>query len=95
MNILDHGIHLAQMMPFEELDQVLDLITVNGAKTMQMQAFYGIEKGKPANFIVLDAQSEFEAISERAGVLASVRKGEFLFKKRPAAFEEKNAFFTV
>lgn len=95
MNILDHGIHLAQMMSFEELDQVLDLITVNGAKTMQMQAFYGIEKGKPANFIVLDAQSEFEAISERAGVLASVRKGEFLFKKRPAAFEEKNAFFTV
>lgn len=93
MNILDHGIHLAQMMSFEELDHVLDLITVNGAKTMQMQDSYGIEKGKPANFIVLDAESEFEAISERADVLSSIRKGEFLFRKSQTVLEEKDAFF--
>ena len=45
---------------------------------------YGIEEGKPANFIVLDAKTEFEAICERAGIVASVRKGEFLFQKEPA-----------
>ena len=87
MNILDHGIHIAQMMSFEEIHNVLDLITVNGAKTMNLSDSYGIEAGKPANFIVVDAKSEFEAICERADVTASVRNGEFLFKKAPVQFE--------
>lgn len=87
MNVLDHGIHIAQMMSFEEIDNVLDLITVNGAKTLHISEDYGIEAGKPANFIVVDAKSEFEAICERADVLASVRGGEYLFKKAPVSYE--------
>lgn len=83
MMILDHGIHICQMMSFQEIDHALDLITVNGAKTMHLQDFYGIEEGKPANFVVINAKSEFEAICERAGILASVRNGEFLLQKEP------------
>ena len=94
MNILDHGIHIAQMMSFEEIDNVLDLITVNGAKTMNLSDSYGIEEGKPANFIVVDAKSEFEAICERADVMASVRNGEFLFKKAPVTFEVLSEFMS-
>lgn len=92
MNVLDNGIHIAQMMSFEEIDNVLDLITVNGARTMHLTDSYGIELGKPANFIVLDAESEFEAVAERADVSASVRNGEFLFKKAPVAYEAQNDF---
>lgn len=83
MMILDHGIHIAQMMSFEEIDNALDLITTNGAITMNIQDQYGIEEGKPANFIVLSAKSEFEAVCERAGVLASIRNGKTLFWKEP------------
>jgi cytosine deaminase len=90
MMILDHGIHIAQMMSPDEIENALDLVTVNGAKTMSITERYGIEEGKPANFIVLDAQSEFEAICERAGTLASVRNGEFLYRKNPAEFAELN-----
>lgn len=43
MNVLDNGIHIAQMMSFEEMDNCLDLITVNGAKTMNISDIYGIE----------------------------------------------------
>lgn len=92
MNVLDNGIHIAQMMSSEEIDNVLDLITVNGARTMHLTDSYGIELGKPANFIVLDAESEFEAVAERADVSASVRNGEFLFKKAPVAYEAQNDF---
>ena len=87
MMILDHGIHLAQMMSFEEIDNDLDLITTNGATTMNVQNMYGIEEDKPANFIVLNAKSEFEAICERSEVLSSVRNGKFLFKKQPRIVE--------
>ena len=81
MNILDNGIHLAQTMSFEELDKCLDLITTNGAKTLNVQDQYGIEEGKPANFLVLDAKTPFEAVRQRADVLASIRHGEYLFKR--------------
>ena len=92
MNSLDHGIHIAQMMSFEEIDHVLDLITVNGAKSLYITDQYGIEVGKEANFIVVDAKSEFEAICERADVFASVRKGEYLFKKKPQEYECQDTF---
>ena len=83
MMILDHGIHIAQMMNPNEIENALDLVTINGAKTMNLKD-YGIEVGKSANFIVLDAKNEFDAICERASVLASVRHGEFLYQKEPA-----------
>lgn len=83
MNILDHGIHIAQMMSPKENENDLDLVTVNGAKTMNLTENYGIGIGKPANFIVLNAKTEFEAICERAGVLASIRNGDYVFKKEP------------
>lgn len=82
MNVLDQGIHISQMMSFEEIDSCLDLITVNGAKTLNITDSYGIEAGRAANFIVVDASSEFEAVCERADVLASIRNGEYLFKRR-------------
>ena len=92
MNVLDNGIHIAQMMSFEEMDNCLDLITVNGARTMNISEKYGIEAGKPANFIVVDAKSEFEAVCERADVVASVRDGEYLFKKAPVKYEALSDF---
>lgn len=87
MNILDHGIHLAQTMSFEQLETCLDLITFNGAKTLNIQDQYGIEVGKPAHFLVLDASSPFEAIRQRANVLASIRFGEYLFKHADPQYE--------
>lgn len=84
MNILDHGIHICQMMSFEEIDKALDLITVNGAKTMHLSDEYGLEVGKPASFLILEADSAFEAIRQRADVIRSVRNGKELFVKQIA-----------
>lgn len=87
MNILDNGIHLAQTMSFDELERCIDLITYNGAKTLNVEDQYGIEAGKPANFLVLDANSPFEAVRQRADVLASIRHGEYLFKLPEPSYE--------
>ena len=80
MNILDNGIHLTQIMSPEEIEKDLDLITYNGARCLNIQDRYGLDVGKDANFIVLDGDSPFDVIRNRAGVLASIRKGEYLFK---------------
>ena len=90
MNILDAGIHIAQMMSIEEISNSLDLITVNGARTLNILDQYGIEAGKPANFIILNAKGEFEAVCNRVSVACSVRDGEFLFERAPEVITTTN-----
>ena len=89
MNILDNGIHLAQIMSPEDIKTNLNLITYNGARCLNIQDRYGLDVGKDANFIVLDGDSPFDVIRNRAGVLASIRKGEYLFKKKPVEYDVK------
>lgn len=87
MNILDNGIHLAQIMSPEEIMSDFDLITYNGARCLNIHDNYGLETGKPANFIVLNESSVYEAIRKRVDVLASVRNGDFLFRRREPEYE--------
>lgn len=87
MNILDNGIHLTQVASFDELETAFDLITFNGAKTMMLEDQYGLDEGKQANFIVLNESSVFEAIRKRVEVLASVRNGNFLFRRREPEYD--------
>lgn len=54
---------------------------------MNVEDAYGIEVGKPANFLVLDADTPFEAVRQRADVLASIRHGEYLFKRPDPSYE--------
>lgn len=81
MNILDNGIHATQLMRKEDFDRNFDLVTYNGAHLMQLDDVYGLDEGKDANFIILDAVSPFDAQRRRVECLASVRNGEFLFQK--------------
>lgn len=84
MTVLDFGLHICHLMSIPEIENSFDYITVNGARTLSIQDNYGIQPGNPANFIVLDASTPYEAICERVGVLSSVRNGKFLFRKQPA-----------
>lgn len=87
MNILDNGIHLSQVASYEALETAFDLITCNGARTLMLDDQYGLEVSKPANFIVLNESSVFEAIRKRVDVLASVRNGNFLFRRKAPEYD--------
>ena len=56
------ALFLCHMSGYEEINTILDLITDNAAKLLCIQDRYGIEEGKPADFLVLDAPSAFEAL---------------------------------
>lgn len=92
MNILDHGIHISQLMTTNDINNTLDLITINGAKALNIDDSYGIKCGNNANFIVLDAKNEFDAICNRASVIASIRNGDFLFEKEPTKIKQQINF---
>lgn len=56
------ALFLCHMSGYEEIQDVLDLITTNAARTLRIQDRYGIEEGKPASFLILDAPSAFEVL---------------------------------
>ncbi|WP_323028460.1 amidohydrolase family protein [Gelidibacter japonicus] len=92
MNILDNGIHLAQTMSPKEIETVFDLITYNGARCLNIHDSYGLEVAKAANFIVLNESTVYEAIRKRVDVLASVRNGDFLFRRKEMAYDVPLSF---
>lgn len=53
---------LCHMSGYAEIQDVLDLITTNAARVLRIQDRYGIEEGKPADFLILDAPNAFEAL---------------------------------
>jgi cytosine deaminase len=72
------GLHVCQLMGYEEIMNSYRFITTNAAKTLHISDNYGIECGKSANFIVLDAKNYFEALSSNSAVVASYRNGKEL-----------------
>nr|WP_293658895.1 hypothetical protein [uncultured Phascolarctobacterium sp.] len=62
-----------------------------GEGNKQHQGSNSIEAGKPANFIVLNAKGEFEAVCNRVSVACSVRDGEFLFERTPEVINTANS----
>src|SRR5690625_2645994 len=83
LQVLNMGIHASQLMGYEQIKQSMDLNTTNSAKTMHIEDRYGIEVGKPANLIVLNAQDEFDAIRKQAEVTHSIRNGKLLAQTKP------------
>lgn len=86
---VDFGLHLGHMMSLEQINNGLDFITINGAKTLSIEEGYGLKEGNSANFIVLDAPDELTAIRERAHVIRSVRNGETIVEKIPELLVKK------
>src|SRR5699024_5064327 len=84
LQVLHMGLHVGQMMGYNEINDSLHLISTNSAKAMHVQNQYGIEVGRPGNLIVLDADSGYEAVRKQAVVLYSVRNGKILSQTSPA-----------
>lgn len=85
-DVVLNGLYVTQMMGHQQIVDSYRFITHNAARTLQLEE-YGIEVGKPANFIVFDANDWVEALSFNADVLVSYRGGRELYKTEPARRE--------
>ena len=68
------GSHLLWMMMPQDRELLYDMITVNPAKIMRIQE-YGLEAGKPANLVVLNATDLREAFVYHSEPLYVIRNG--------------------
>ena len=77
------GLHVCQMMGYEEILNSWRFITENAAGTLHIRDHYGLAVGRPADFVVMDAENWFDALSRNAAVLLSVRGGRVLAQAAP------------
>ena len=81
---LHMGLHVCQMMGYEEILDSYKIITHNAAKTLNLGDSYGIKEGNPASFIVLNSDNFYNALNEKKEVLYNFTKGKLISKTEPA-----------
>ena len=74
LQVLHMGLHVCQLMGYEQIDNGLNLVTHHSAKTLQLDD-YGIQVGNGANLIILPAESGFDAVRRQVTARYSVRQG--------------------
>ena len=88
--------HTAHLSGNKDILDLFDMITTNGAKTLNLQN-YGIKEGNPADFIVLDAKNEREAIRLTSEVLYVYKNGKLILETTPSkrALKIKNKDYNI
>lgn len=84
LQVLHMGLHVCQIMGYEQINDSLNLISCHSARTLNVQDRYGIEVGKPANLLILPAENGFDAVRRQVPVRYSIRHGRVIADTRPA-----------
>ncbi len=83
LEVAHMGLHVAQMTSQSQMRACFDAVTVNGARLMGLET-YGLEVGKAADFVLLQARDPIEAIRLRATRLLVVRRGQVVARCAPS-----------
>lgn len=83
LDVLNMGIHVSHLTGYQQIQDSLDLITKNGAKTLNRENVYGIEEGKPANLLIVPADDTYDLIRRHVKPEFSIRNGNVIMKRQP------------
>ncbi|MGL5811785.1 MAG: cytosine deaminase [Aeromonas sp.] len=84
LQVLHMGLHVCQIMGYEQINDSLKLIGEHSARTLNVQERYGIAVGKPANLVILPAENGFDAVRRQVPVRYSIRHGKVIAQTQPA-----------
>ena len=83
LEVAQMGLHVGQMTSQAQVRACFDAVTVNAARVLGL-ADYGVEVGRAADFVLLQARDPAEAIRLRAARLLVVRRGTVVARSAPA-----------
>ncbi|MGA5657092.1 cytosine deaminase [Rahnella contaminans] len=83
LQVLHMGLHVCQLMGYQQIDDGLKLITTYSARTMNLTD-YALQDGNPANLVILPAQNGFDAVRRQTPVRYSIRQGQLIAQTEPA-----------
>jgi cytosine/creatinine deaminase len=76
-------VHVAQMTGLKEIDACFEMITTNGARSLQV-GDYGLTVGNPANIIVLSVEDAFSAIRFQVTPRYVISQGRMIAETVPS-----------
>lgn len=83
LDVASMAVHVCQMTGIDEMNACYNMVTWHGAKTLHITDEYGIEEGKLANLVVLDAGDRYDAIRRRATVRYVISQGKIIASTEP------------
>ncbi len=83
LDVAHMALHVCQMTGTAEIDACYNMVTWNGARTLRVEDRYGVEVGKPANLIVLDASDRYDALRRRPTVCYVISRGAVIAQTQP------------
>lgn len=84
LEVASMGLHVAQMTGVAEMRQAFEAVTANGAAVMGLED-YGLEPGRNADFVILQATDPIEALRLKPARLFVVRRGKVIAETPPVA----------
>ena len=84
LQVLHMGLHVCQIMGYEQINNSLDLISTKSARTLNIQDNYGIQLGKAGSLLILPAENGFDALRRQVAVRYSIRHGKVIAETQPA-----------
>lgn len=83
LQVLHMGLHVCQLMGYQQIDDGLKLITTYSARTMNLHG-YDLNSGNAASLVILAAENGFDAVRRQTPVRYSVRRGVIIAETQPA-----------
>ncbi|MDN3612547.1 amidohydrolase family protein [Vibrio ostreicida] len=84
LQVLHMGLHVCQLMGYDQINHSLDLISHHSARAMNLVPNYGIELHKPGSLVILPAENGFDAVRRQVPVRYSIRHGRVIAQTQPA-----------
>jgi len=84
LQVVHMGMHVAQLMGYDDLDQGIEFVTTRAGRTLGLQR-YGIAPGNAANLLILPAESGFDALRRQVTTWYSVRGAKIIAHTPPAS----------
>jgi cytosine deaminase len=80
--------NICQVGSAHDIKECFNMITTRSAKLMNVED-YGLQVGKPADLVVLDAESSQQAVAELSPVLFAYKRGRRTVTRQPAVLHRK------
>ncbi len=82
LEVAHMGLHVAQMTGVDQMRQMFEAVTYNGAKVMGLEG-YGLEPGCRADVVILQAADLHEALRLKPARLYVIRRGKVIAQTPP------------
>jgi len=82
LEVAHMGLHVAQMTGGDQMRQIFEAVTYNGAKVMGLEG-YGLEPGCRADVVILQAADTHEALRLKPARLFVIRRGKIIAETPP------------